>query len=111
MLLENANNNFKSWMNLLILDLLSCLVTLYLIQKNLLQKTLYEINQQKIVDQIRCLGIDMIHEANSGHPGIALGAAPIITTLYNNHMVINPKDEKWVSEVGIMCKKHFVTSK
>ena len=31
---------------------------------------LTEINQQKIIDQIRCLGIDMIDNANSGHPGI-----------------------------------------
>ena len=28
-----------------------------------------EINQGKIIDQLRCLGIDMISEANSGHPG------------------------------------------
>ena len=41
-----------------------------------------EINQSKIVDQIRCLGIDMIDAAKSGHPGIVLGAAPIIYTLY-----------------------------
>ncbi len=45
-----------------------------------------EINEQKIVDQIRCLGIDMIHEANSGHPGIVLGAAPIIYALYAHHL-------------------------
>ena len=45
-----------------------------------------EINQNKIIDQIRCLGIDMIHEAGSGHPGIVLGAAPILYTLYANHI-------------------------
>lgn len=45
-----------------------------------------EINQSKIIDQIRCLGIDMIHNANSGHPGIVLGAAPILYTLYAHHM-------------------------
>ena len=52
---------------------------------------------KRIIDNIRGLAIDMIDNANSGHPGIALGAAPIITTLYNNHMVINPKDEKWIN--------------
>ena len=58
-----------------------------------------ETNQvdKRIIDNIRGLAIDMIDNANSGHPGIALGAAPIITTLYNNHMVINPKDEKWIN--------------
>ena len=53
-----------------------------------------EINQQKIVDQIRCLGIDMIHEANSGHSGIVLGAAPIMYALYANHMNIDPENPK-----------------
>ena len=50
-----------------------------------------EINQNKIIDQIRCLGIDMIHEANSGHPGIVLGAAPIIYTLYAHHLNFDPE--------------------
>ncbi len=50
-----------------------------------------EINQTKIVDQIRCLGIDMIDNAKSGHPGIVLGAAPIIYTLFAHHMRIDPK--------------------
>ena len=45
-----------------------------------------EVNEEKIVDQIRALGIDMIHEAGSGHPGIVLGAAPIIYTLYAHHL-------------------------
>lgn len=50
-----------------------------------------EINQEKIINQIRCLGLDMIHEANSGHPGIVLGAAPILYTLYAHHLNIDPK--------------------
>ena len=54
-------------------------------------ETLDEINEQKIVDTIRTLSIDMIHEANSGHPGIALGAAPIMYSLYAHHLNIDPK--------------------
>lgn len=50
-----------------------------------------EINQTKIVDQIRCLGIDMIDNAKSGHPGIVLGAAPIIYTLFAHHIHIDPQ--------------------
>ena len=50
-----------------------------------------EINEEKIIDQIRCLGIDMIDEANSGHPGIVLGAAPIIYALYAHHLKFDPK--------------------
>ena len=45
----------------------------------------------------RALGIDMINEAKSGHPGIVLGAAPIITTLYNNHIKIDPENDKWLN--------------
>lgn len=56
-----------------------------------------EILDTKIVDNIRALGIDMISNANSGHPGIVLGAAPILYTLYAYHMKIDPKDEKWIN--------------
>ena len=48
-----------------------------------------EINEEKIVDQIRSLGIDMISEAKSGHPGIVLGAAPILYSLYAHHLKID----------------------
>ena len=51
-----------------------------------------EINQSRIVDQIRCLGIDMIDAAKSGHPGIVLGAAPIIYTLYAHHLKLDPNN-------------------
>lgn len=49
-----------------------------------------QINHARIVDQIRCLGIDMIQAAGSGHPGIVLGAAPIIYTLYAHHLNFDP---------------------
>lgn len=51
----------------------------------------------RIINNIKALGIDMIHEANSGHPGIVLGAAPIIYTLYKNHLNINVNDPKWLN--------------
>lgn len=54
-----------------------------------------EINETKIVDQIRCLGIDMIDKAKSGHPGIVLGAAPIIYTLYAHHLNFDPKHSEY----------------
>lgn len=52
---------------------------------------------ERIIDQIRALGIDMIHEASSGHPGIVLGAAPILYTLYSRHLVSNPNDPNWIN--------------
>jgi len=54
-------------------------------------------NELKIVDTIRGLGIDMVDAASSGHPGIVLGAAPIIYTLYAKHININTNDDKWIN--------------
>lgn len=51
----------------------------------------------KTIANIKTLGIDMIDAAGSGHPGIVLGAAPIIYTLYARHMNINCNDDKWIS--------------
>lgn len=49
-------------------------------------------DEKKIIDQIRCLGIDMIDEAQSGHPGIVLGAAPSLYALYAHHLNIDPSN-------------------
>ena len=46
---------------------------------------------------IRSLCIDMTNKAKSGHPGIALGAAPILYTLYTRHLVATPKDARWIN--------------
>ena len=52
---------------------------------------------RKIINNIKALAIDMIDAAGSGHPGIALGAAPIIYTLYARHININTNDDKWMN--------------
>lgn len=41
---------------------------------------------------IRTLSIDAIEKANSGHPGMPMGAAPMAFTLWTKHMNINPKN-------------------
>lgn len=50
---------------------------------------------QKTIDAIRFLGMDMINEANSGHPGIVLGAAPVVCSLYQYHLNANPLVPDW----------------
>ena len=50
-----------------------------------------------IISNIKSLGIDMIHRAGSGHPGIVLGAAPIIYTLFAYHLNINVNDPQWIN--------------
>lgn len=51
----------------------------------------------KIINNIKALSVDMIAEAGSGHPGIALSAAPIVTTLFQNHLVFNASDPSWLN--------------
>lgn len=47
------------------------------------------------LNSLRILSIDMINCAKSGHPGICLGAAPMMYSLYSNFLRANPKDPKW----------------
>ena len=58
----------------------------------------------KTISNIKSLGIDMIDQAGSGHPGIVLGAAPLIYTVYARHMNINTVDPTWI------CRDRFVLS-
>ena len=52
---------------------------------------------KKSVNILRSLAIDMIYAANSGHPGVSLDAAPIIYTLFKNHINISLEDDKWIN--------------
>ena len=47
------------------------------------------------VAAIRSLGIDMINKANSGHPGMVLGSAPAVYTLFTKEMNFYHKQSKW----------------
>lgn len=44
---------------------------------------------------LRVLGAEIITKAKSGHPGIVLGAAPILHTLFTRHLNIDANEEKW----------------
>jgi transketolase len=47
------------------------------------------------VDTIRTLAIDAVQKANSGHPGLPLGAAPMAYVLWSRHLKHNPRDPDW----------------
>ena len=47
------------------------------------------------VNTIRCLAIDAVEKAKSGHPGTPLGAAPLAYTLWDRYLKHNPLDPKW----------------
>lgn len=54
-----------------------------------------KVNDKVCVNSLKMLSIDMIDNARSGHPGIALGAANILYTLYAKCLMINPHDPNW----------------
>jgi transketolase len=47
------------------------------------------------VDTIRLLSVDMVQKANSGHPGLPMGAAPMAYVLWTKFLRFNPQDPKW----------------
>ncbi|MBU3180234.1 transketolase [Clostridium psychrophilum] len=51
--------------------------------------------EQLTVDTIRILSAEAIQKANSGHPGLPLGVAPMAYTLWSKHMKHNPANSKW----------------
>ena len=51
----------------------------------------------KSVNSIRVLAADAIQKANSGHPGLPLGSAPMAYELWAHHMNHNPKNPSWVN--------------
>lgn len=50
---------------------------------------------QLCVNTIRLLAIDAVQKANSGHPGLPLGAAPMAYVLWQRHLRHNPNDPNW----------------
>ncbi|WP_204200912.1 transketolase [Mammaliicoccus sciuri] len=50
---------------------------------------------QLAVDSIRALSIDAIEAANSGHPGLPMGAAPMAYALWTKHLNFNPQSKNY----------------
>ncbi|MEO6914583.1 MAG: transketolase [Chitinophagaceae bacterium] len=57
-------------------------------------KTTAQLDQLS-VDTIRFLSVDAVQQANSGHPGLPLGAAPMAYVLWSRFLRFNPKDPGW----------------
>ena len=53
--------------------------------------------EEKAINAIRILSADAIQKANSGHPGLPLGAAPMSFALWANHLKISPNNQNWVN--------------
>ena len=50
---------------------------------------------QRAINTIRCLAMDAVERANSGHPGMPMGAAPMAYVLWTRHLKHNPADPTW----------------
>lgn len=51
--------------------------------------------EQSSINAIRTLSIDAIEKANSGHPGLPMGAAPMAYTLWTEFMTHHPENANW----------------
>jgi transketolase len=52
---------------------------------------------QKCVNTIRMLAVDAIEKANSGHPGLPMGAATMAFVLWSRHLRFDPKEPRWAN--------------
>lgn len=52
-------------------------------------------NDNLVINTLRFLSVDAIQKANSGHPGLPLGAAPAAYTVWAKHLKHNPKNPTW----------------
>lgn len=50
---------------------------------------------ERSINAIRFLSVDAINKANSGHPGLPMGVAPMAYLLWSNFLRISPKNPKW----------------
>lgn len=53
--------------------------------------------EQKAINTIRLLSADAVQKANSGHPGLPMGMAPVAYLLFKKIMKHNPKNSKWLN--------------
>src|SRR6185312_16136044 len=70
------------------------------VKMDLQEKSLPTIDPQALenlcINTIRILSADAVQNANSGHPGMPMGAAAMAYTLWMKHMNFNPKNPGWL---------------
>ncbi|MFO7810460.1 MAG: transketolase [Candidatus Delongbacteria bacterium] len=53
--------------------------------------------EQEAINTVRSLSVDAIEKANSGHPGLPLGAAPMTYSLFSQYLKFNPDMPDWIN--------------
>lgn len=56
---------------------------------------MFDKRDELAINTIRALSIDAIEKANSGHPGLPMGAAPMAYTLWTRHLNFNPNSNEY----------------
>src|SRR5581483_2495284 len=51
--------------------------------------------EELCINTLRLLAVDMVQKADSGHPGLPLGSAAMVYTLWDRFLTVNPSDPNW----------------
>ena len=65
---------------------------------------------QKSIDNIRAIAAQTVSNAKSGHTGSALSAAPMLYSLYFNHLKFNPKDTNFLGRDRLVFSAGHVSA-
>ena len=56
-----------------------------------------KLNNKELANAIRFLSIDAVQKANSGHPGMPMGMADVVTILFKNFLKFDPQNPSWIN--------------
>ena len=62
----------------------------------------------RCANAIRALAMDAVEAANSGHPGMPMGMADVVTVLFANHLKFDPKAPRWPDRDTLCCRPAMV---